>query len=595
VRFKTTLVLILILAGIWLAIQMSEDEEAPPPEPPRSFLFPGLFFNGLQRIELCMNVGRKAVLERDESGRWMVLEPYADVAREDRLNQLFGIIHQNLRKRVSSEGEQVDLESKGLAVPARSIVLHDGKKVHRVNIGVKDAMGSEVFVTFDDEDVLYTTGANIWNFLDMNPEDLRDKRLFRIDPLIVNSVRIEGPDGVIVDGVRKLRQWEIVAPVKDDGESSGFLSLINRLCRFKVGSILPLGEDPETEKEEYGFNEGWYRFTLRSGPLAESVVVAPKVLGPQGAVFCMRDGEETVLTINRLRFAKVALDLESYRSRTLFPEVREDVKGVTVRRKGKTWLSLRKDKGQYFSMNDPFEALADNVEDGDITPVSLFITTVFSLRASDFVTHEADDLEEFGLKEPEWEVEVRWRPDPRAREKNVKVAFSDPAHGYRMVCRRDKPRFVYSIKADDLRFLYDDPLLLRDRRIFYQKIEYVTGARFVLGEKECMIRRNSSGVFEDDPDQRFQAFLHDLKRVMVTRYEVYEGGIKPEPDPRFDAPLGSVHWIVDEPGRQPREIVAEFGSGIVNGFHGRTSDMDRGLFILETDFIESFKKLFGGL
>lgn len=594
-RFTTTLVMILVLAGIGLLIYLADDEEAPPPPPARSMLFPTVFFSGLERIELTMNLGRKAVLERDDTGRWLVIEPYRDMAREDRLQQLFAMLQQNERKRVSSKGSTPDLESKGLANPGRAITLHDGQAVHTVNIGIRDAMRSTVYVTFGIEKDLYTTGANILNFLEMNPEDLRDKRLFRIDPMIVNSARIDGPDGVIVDVVRKLGQWEIVAPVKDDGENSKVLSLINRLSRLQITSILPPAADPEAERRACGFDHDRYTFTLRSGSLSETVVAAPQVLGPQGAVYCSREGEETIVTIDRTRFTRIPLDLESYRCRALMPEVRKDVTEVDIRREGETWLNVRKDKGQFFSIKAPFEALADNVQDGDITPVSLFITKIFALRATDFVSHEAENLAEFGLDAPEWEIEVGWKPDPRARVRRIKLGFSAAAHGYCRVVRHDKPRFIYSIEEEELAFLEDDPLFLRDKRIFYQDIEYVSGARFVLGEKEFTIRRSESGVFGDDPDQRFQAFLHDMKRTMVVRYEVHEGGTAPDNDPRFEESLGSVQWFVDEPGKESREITAEFGIEFNDGFYGRISDMDRGVFVLEKTFIDLFRKLFDGI
>ena len=241
-RFRTTLLLILALAAVVLLIHFEGGGEGEEKPKAPTALFPGVVYGSVTRIELTMAYGLKAVLERDgATGRWKVLEPFRDEARTEKVEQLLNLLDGDTREKVFVPGEKTgvrpDLSTKGLDPPRMSIVFTGVRGTHRLNIGLRDPLGSEAFVTIDSDPALYRTGSNILNFMNMTPEDLRDDRLFRIDPLVVDEVSMRGPEGMVLRAQRALGDWRIVEPIRDDADNGAVQNLVTRLARFKVKNI----------------------------------------------------------------------------------------------------------------------------------------------------------------------------------------------------------------------------------------------------------------------------------------------------------------------------------------------------------------------
>jgi len=589
-RFKTTLILIVVLAAVALLIHFFGEWEEPGPQGPAP-LFPGVVFTSVDRIECTMFMGRQAVLERDPATtRWMVREPYRDEARIEMVQQILTTLENNVRVELAPSAEDAGLKSKGLSPPAGAVIFRDARGVHRVDIGSRDPLGSDVFVTIDDNPALFRTGSNLLNLVEMNPEDLRDKRLFRLDTRLVDAVRVVGPEGTIISTERTFGLWKITGPIQDDADGASIQNFIQRLARLTVETIF-IPAATEEDRAAYGFGSGTFRISLKAGSLEKAVIVAPRELGPSGTAYCMRTDGDAILTIDRGAFTRLPMDRDHFRSRSLLPQVREDLRSVTVMKGAEKHLVLKKDRGRFFSIAHPFEAAADNIGDGNVAPVSTFLGGLFSISTDDFVAEDAEDLAPFGLDEPRWRIEVRWERGSTARR--IDVAFGGGGGGNVNARRSDKPRFVYSVKEEDIAFLDQEPLLLRDRRVFVQGLLHVYKAAFTLGDRSFTITRAGPGKgFLDDPNQRFQEFLNALERELVVRYE--PGASGPD-DARFAEIWGSVRYFIDEPYKEAEEVTAEFGKRADGGIYGRISNLEEGVFVLEEDFLTRFSRLFEGL
>lgn len=590
-RFRTTLILIILLAVIVLVIQQIGDQEKPAPTGPEPLL-PGVNFGSVDRIECAMYMGNKAVLERQASGRWKVVEPYEDEADAAMVQNILTVLSENARVEVPlQEGATADLESKELDSPSRYIEIRGAGGTSRVNIGIRDPLGTDAFVTVGDSPVLYRTGANLLNLMEFNPETFRDTRLFRIDPQVVDRLILESDDAVVMQAQRRYGIWKITEPVKDDADSGRVQSLVFSLTRMKVEKIYAQDATPEI-LEECGFNVGRQVVTLQSGSVARTVILAPREFAPGGGIFCRRAESNTILVARRTEVSRLAMDLDAYRSRDLMPQVREKLKQVTVSRQGAVHLALIRAEGKYFHITEPFKAPADNLLDDASTTVSDYLSGIFSLQAEEIV-HGIDlagpaAAAESGLDAPQWSIVVR-----ELRGQKVELALGREENGLVFARRSDKPRFVYTVKKEDLNFLDTHPLELRDRRPFVQDIGAVTKAEFTLGDRAFTIERaGKNEPFENDPDTRFQEFLHVMKRELVVRYV-------PEPsmpdDPRFADAWGAMRITVEEPGRGANTITYEFGGETDDGWWGKSSAIPTGVFILAMDFRARYAKVFEGL
>lgn len=591
-RIMTTLILGLILVTVAVLIHFYGEKPDDAGEGPTP-LFPGLSADAVQRIELSMFLNRKAVLERKAGNVWNVTAPFEDRARNEVVQRIIDALIRNQRTEIPLAEEERDLVAKGLEPPIYYIRFTDGKGSHTLFIGSHDPFKSETYVMINGDAKLYRTGANLRNILELNPEDMRDERIFRIDPLLVNGIVLEGPDGLIMKAVKSTGLWEITEPIRVASNSGSIQNLVSRLTALRNESRLYEGPLDDGKLEEFGLKESVFRITLLAGPISQTIVAETSGTGPHGSYLCRRNEEGAILSMDtRAVTPLLNKDVNDYRSRELMKPVREVVQHVKVLKGDELHLELQRlSEGKYFRIKAPFEASADNISDGNTTPVYNFLTQVDGIRIKEFVADGVEDLSPYGLSPADVTVEFRWKANNMRR--NARLLFSkDQGSGLAYAARVDEPGLfsVYEVSAKDLEPLYRDALYLRDRRIFPQEIATIDKATFTSDSgKTYTIERNEGGFFTDDPQSRFQQFLNEMAREQVVRFVA---GPELKDGPYFGKDSGAIVIRLKDEKGGAEELVVEFGTKCNDGWYGKISNQNRGIFIVSEAFIHSFEKLF---
>jgi hypothetical protein len=595
-RFLTTGILAVLLCGVILLIYLfgGNTDTAPGTALP---LFPGFDKGAVTWIEAAMYMKREVTLERKAGARWVMLAPYEDDARKELVGQLLDALEANVRTPVPLKPGEMDLASKGLDPPIHFIRFRDGRGEHTLFLGVRDPFNNETYVMIEGDEHLYRTGSNIRNFLELNPENLRDDRIFRIDALLVTGIRVDGPEGLIMEAEKKTGVWEITGPARVDGESGKIQNLASRLTGLRIQSWLP--DDPKDERvlAMFGLDGPGYRITLTSGPVSRLAVIGPEGIGPNGDYLCIRDDEERIVSINRTEMNHILkiLYLNYFRSLEILKPVRYKLEALRIRRGEKLALELQRIGSQdYFKITQPFSANADNVSDGNEPPIFTFLTKIDGIRidgAAGFVAEGVEDLSAYGLDPPALDVELVWKE--AATKKSANLLFSkDDGSGLVYAAKKDRSgmQSVFRVKSKDLEPLYIDPLLLRDRRVFPQErdLKVVQVAAFTLGERFKKIERDEDDFFAEDPNSRFQQFLNRMVRTQVVRYEA---GAPEDFAAGFETLTGSIE-LEKKVGAEITTIRYDFGARSGEGWYGRSSEIDRGIFYLDDPFMEEFNQLF---
>lgn len=592
-RFITTLILVFILLGVVVLVYFHQDEATGPIEGSTP-LFPGLVASSVDRIELSMYVGRKIVMESGAGGVWKVTEPYNDLARSEMVRQILDGLIANERVAIPLSPDEMDLPAKGLDPPKYHIAFHDAQGDHLLLIGSRDPFQNEIFVMIEGDENLYRTGANLLNIVELNPENLRDDRVFRIDPLLVNAVKIEGPGSLVIDAKKSSGIWEIMAPHRVDGNSGAIQNLVARLTSLRISSRLHEGRIDESLLRACGLDGPVYKITLSAGPVSRRLTLEPMGVGPAGDYLGMRENEEAVVGLPQSEISEIiSRPFNSYRSRELLKPVRETLHTLKIWHGEELYLELvRMSDRKYFKITSPFKAPADNLSDGNTTPIYNFLTLIDGLRIHDFVADGVTDLSPYGLDRPAMAVELYFRTGGQPRKARLVFGnVTDKEKVFTARVDRHGPWSVFLVNDDDLEPLRRDPLLLRDRRIFPQDIGAIQAATFRNGERRFTIDREEGGFFSHDPDSRFQQFLNRMKDELVVRYEA-------DPDladsPLYHDPACGIDLTMDEKGTE-RAVRIVFGAEVPDGVYGKISDQPRGVFLLEKAFLTDFKKLFLGL
>ncbi|MFH2000798.1 MAG: DUF4340 domain-containing protein [Planctomycetota bacterium] len=426
---------------------------------------------------------------------------------------------------------------------------------------------------------------------------MRDDRIFRIDPLLVNGVALEGPGGLIMDAEKNAGYWEIIAPLRLDSSSGNIQNLVARLASLHCSSRIYEGPLNEEQCRKFRLMEPVFRITVRTGPLSHSVTIEPDPTGPNASYVCRRNGEDAVLCIDSPDLNPIlSKPLSHYRSRELLKPVREMVQNLKIWRGERLNLELeRLPEGKYFKITAPFKASADNVSDGNTTPIYNFLIQVDGIRIEDFVADGVEDLADYGLAPPDLSVELQWKSSGMNRD--ARLVFScDDGHGAVFASRVDKPGLysVYRVNAKDLEPLYQDALYLRDRRLFPQDVGRIHGATFTNSSHQSFtIVRDDGGFFSKDPGSRFQQFLNQMMREQVVRY-IADPALKDSP--YFLKMNGSIEIVLKTDDDLPGEKLSiEFGTRCDDGWYGKISDQTHGIFIISNAFMADFNQLFTNL
>lgn len=593
-RIITTLVLGALLIAVILVIQLYKTPEEIQPE--TSPLFPGLVLSSITKIKMAMYMDRKIVMEKTKGGRWRALSPFQDEIKDEEAKRILQCLGQNTRNPIQLTKDQRNLSDKGLSPAKHHITFFDSEGSHTLNIGSRTPSGDTAYVMIKGDDQLYSTGSNVLNMLELNPEDLRDDRLLRINPFNVMEVIIKRHDGVEMHAAKRAVGWEILAPVRC--ASRNIYNLISRLTSVKIRARSYSGVVTDELRAQYGLDkESVYTVILKTGPnYSKQVEIQTKGRGPAGDYLCIRGDEDGIVSLDALDFDKLCLQLNAYRSRVLLKPMRETFQTFKIFKNLEPHLEIeRRFNEKYFEILHPFTAPADNVSDGNETPIYTYLVKADGLLISDFVADHVEDMSPYGLDKPSVILDFTWKR--MGAMKNSQIIFGNETKDkkiYATVRDRFPPSSVYTVEKKLLDPLLVPPIQLRDRRIFLFPLDEgaVQQAAFKHKNKSFTITRGENGFFGEDPHSRFQAFLSTMQREQVIRFV-------PEPyveeDPRFADIHGSLVMQVKEENQPQREVLIQIGGKGQDGWWGRTTKQKDCLFLLEDAFVEEFEKLFEDL
>ncbi len=219
------------------------------------------------RLDIRPYGGTYVQLVRDQQGDWMLRQPMA--ARADR-----EAIHKRLERLFDARAKQF-LPERTSALLA-DYGLEDGEATVQVSVwGTTMDHGEDVFLgkpVDADPDLVYarrgdgtsvfTVPRHILDAFLVEPDALRDKRLFRIEPWDVTGFELrDREDSVTLR--RKDYHWKVVRPVQWNADYAKALEMVVQACELRVLQIV---DDPCTNLAELGLSPARYELTLWGEP-----------------------------------------------------------------------------------------------------------------------------------------------------------------------------------------------------------------------------------------------------------------------------------------------------------------------------------------
>jgi hypothetical protein len=210
----------------------------------------------------------------------------------------------------------------------------------------------------------------------------------------------------------------------------------------------------------------------------------------------------------------------TYRPLQVIDVAESDVQSLKVRKEGKEYTLVRKDKE--WSVTGPFEAKAS------ASAVEPLLDEITRLRGEKFVSHAAKEPGKFGLDKPHIEIEVAAKKDKEAQTKKLRIGkpAEGDVKGRYAALDGDGAVFVLGEKA--VANLAKDALELLDKSLVnvsvksIQRVEAKSSTPFTLEQKQDVWRVVGSPAPEFSAEaEAVQDFLRPWSSLRAEKIAAY--------------------------------------------------------------------------
>lgn len=276
--------------------------------------------------------------------------------------------------------------------------------------------GAAVYARLGGAQSVYAVERGILDTLAVSANDLRDRRLFPIEPWQVNLVRLESRAGALVMHRAADAGWTIAEPVKWKADDRTLAALVAGLAAARIARFV---DHARTNLVEFGLADPIVGAQLREEiPSSDRpAVLAPDAAAgaadgqparkrpgflwfgnpsPEGdAVFARFEDAPYVFEVpaDALRLLGPApLDPKAYRDRTVLALTAENVRSITIGPAGREQTVERATNGAWVAAAPGREALPAAVES--------VLFAAANLRAAAIEAIDAPDPGAYGLAKP---------------------------------------------------------------------------------------------------------------------------------------------------------------------------------------------------
>jgi len=419
--------LIMLCLALWLFdFARGEDDRYEPPQLGGP-LFPGLETRDVDFVSMSFRTGHVVDIRREPGGPWRIVYPTDELAQAEFVERVVENLAEARVIPIEGQTGPLDPEVVGLKDSPFSVTFGISGVRRTVLIGDVEVFGKGIYARVEgSKEIILTSPALRTMVEQFRAEDYVDKHLLRGLRGSVDAIRVERPDGVVIDARIDGNEWTIRAPVASRADSSRVPTLVRGL-QF-IQQVLVAAVDPDDSiLEQLGLpNER----QVAAGDWADSMMVQLSAPGEKparvfverdwmeraDACYAIRDDLHKLLEIERNALNLLVNGPEFFRERRVLPPVREHTRNFRIERDGQVGLDIRRDQQARWFFEAPIRLKGIEVDSRRIegrSSLSDFLTRVDGVSVVGFC--EAPE------GEPEAVLRVGWKWAGRDRFDKIEL------------------------------------------------------------------------------------------------------------------------------------------------------------------------------
>jgi len=385
-RFRTTLVLLLLLAGLgayvyWVEMPAAEQEAK------KKTVFE---FKPDDVTQVTLAYADREIVLAKAAGQWRLTKPIDALADTTTTGNLVNAIADcELKKELTDASS--DPAQYGLDKPFVTVTVQLGDKaLPSLRVGKNTPVGFSTYVQRSDDNKVLLTGSSFRAGMDKQIKDLRDKTIVAFEDKDVQKVQVRA-DGKDLTLVQKDGAWRIEQPAAYPADAAAVRNFLSSLRAMRA---LDFPADQPTDLATYGLDQPRLTLTLTVGKdLTEKRVLVGKE-NEKKEIYVQTSGQPTVYTVSEWVFRDLNKSTGDFRDKTVLAFDQNSVTAVDIVRSDGGRVKLNRGADQRWTAEGLDGTLSD-------TAVTQYLTDLHDLKGHDIAADAPNDLAAFGLAPPQ--------------------------------------------------------------------------------------------------------------------------------------------------------------------------------------------------
>jgi hypothetical protein len=378
-----------------------------------------------------------------EQDDWMLVRPIKARASNDAVVDILTRINQTQIAKFVSD-DKSNPGSFGLDSPSNVITLFgDEQKIFEIDIGsAVPSRPDSVYAGLPQRNSVVELSRAFANLFNITPNDLRDRKIARLNSDLIDRVTIERPDQSKIVLGRDENRWRFLSPVSGPANSENIIRLIQELNDGEVSEFV---SDTATDLTKYGLDQPRLKISFSSYSTentaeanAGETVLATLAFGnsENGATYARLEEEPYIFSIADQLVAALPTTEFSFRTLQVLDLRRDQLVSLVIERRGEEPTDLVRDmKGRWI-----LKGRENHQNDGQI---QLFLNTLTGLRATAWI---GNPKPEYSLDQPSLVIKISFQSREQDREVDVKFGTANAGNQH------------YGLSTEEAGvFLVDDP------------------------------------------------------------------------------------------------------------------------------------------
>ena len=364
----------------------------------------------VEKLELAYASGKALECAKDKAG-WKEVRPAADLAETSKVEELIDKLKDlKVEKDDFVTENDKDLAKFGLDKPELTAAVYQKGAAKTVVFGKKvEGKADKVYAKRKEEPSIFAVKNTIITDLTKDPNDLRDKRVCRLDSTddVTKIELVEGNVQVVLE--KKDSDWKITKPQEEKADQPAVKAFVDAVDQLSADGW---AADKADDLAKYGLKDpaAAITLTLKGDKGVKKFLIGKKDDKGKG-LYVKREGTDPILLVRADFEKKLAVPTLAFRDKTVLQFAMSDAKSLSIKRPdNQTVLAKNAGEGKW-EMEQPIKYAADKTAVDDI------LYDLTALNAERYVAESAKDLKPYGLDAPRIAATIEYDQEVKKEEK----------------------------------------------------------------------------------------------------------------------------------------------------------------------------------